>query len=121
MKSENRVDLLKGIIVQMRDFKEQKKAINEEKKAAEEGMYEEILNEEAGDNLLHNLKTEYSIIVSKIKERKEINAKIKRLDGAMEKIIMGEDEYDDCQMTIDDIMDGKGQGVVIEDDDEEEE
>lgn len=116
MTQDNRVEMLKGIIGQVRDLKEKKKAVNEEIKSIENEMYSGIVE---GDRSLEELKTDYSKTLNKVKERKDHNAKIKRLTGAMEKIIMSEAEYDDCQMTIDDIMKGAGEGVEIEVDEDE--
>lgn len=120
MNNDSRVDLLRGIIRQERELKEKKKAINEDIKAADLEIREQIVDGDGDDKAFQTMKKIYGKALAKTKDRKELNAKLKRLGGAMEKIIMGEDEYDDCQMTIEDILAGKGDGVEVDEPEDDE-
>lgn len=102
MNDKGRIEMLKSVVNQLRAFDEEKKAVNEELHAKQKEIEEEIMS----DGKLSVAKKKYLQVLEKERERKELNAKMKRLKVAMEKIIMGEDQYDSDQMTIEDIIDG---------------
>ena len=102
MEDASKIKLLKSVVSQKRSLEEEKRAVSEEMKGYQKEVEEEIM----GDGDIGVAKEKYLKILNKEIERKETNAKIKRTNVALEKIIMGEAEYDDNQLTIEDILDG---------------
>lgn len=100
MKDREKLELLKEVVLQKRNYSEEKKAVNEEIESARKSVEEEIMD----GGTLEVAKEKFSLVIRKTIERKDLNAKVKRLDSSIGKIVMGEEEYDDDQMTIDDIL-----------------
>ena len=96
MTDAKKLELLQEVILRVRKFQEEKKALNEEKKAKQNNVTETIMN---SGNIEECRKLVFSImdIESQVKT---LNGKLKRADSAMIDIIMGEGEYDSDQMTI---------------------
>lgn len=57
------------------------------------------------DGVIAKAKKMYTKVMGKLSDRKDYNAQIKRLRSAIEKIIMGEGEFNDSQTTLDDFID----------------
>ena len=100
MKDEVKIKLLKEAVSQKRQCEEERKAVNETILAKRKEMEEQIL--EGGT--INVAKEKYLEILDNEILRKNNNAKIKRLTGAIEKIITGEGDYDDEQLTLEDFM-----------------
>lgn len=107
MNDQSKLKLLREAIGKQREFAEEKKALNEEKRQLNTEKDEEIMN----GGTISVAKELFLKILKKEAEIKELNAKIKRVGSSIEQIIMGEDEYIDEQVTIEDLIENTYKNV----------
>jgi hypothetical protein len=90
MNAARKMDTLKGMIIQKRDFDGQKKDLSDSIRINGEQIENTIMDDGEVEACKKLLQQNYVMMTS----RKELQGKIKMIAEEMEKIIMGDAEYD---------------------------
>lgn len=104
MKAEERIKLAREALVILDRETELKKANDEDIKAEEIRMNDEIQADGDTTEIVGEVRKILSTIDSRLATRKEFNSKIKKIKSAINSIIRGDNDYGDDQMTIDEYL-----------------